>query len=74
MMMAWLRIKQKCSAAGRHLAVGEVLAVPGELPIAVASALARMGRAEALDAPPDPPVAPPVSAPRRRKSTEPDAG
>lgn len=52
-MMAWLRITQKCAAGGRHLAQGQVLAVPDELPVQVANALARMGRGELLDAPPD---------------------
>lgn len=67
-MMAWVRIKQKCAAAGQHLVPGQVLAVPDEMPVSIANVLARMGRAEVLDeAPSDKP------ARSRKAKAEPEA-
>lgn len=65
--MAWIRIKEKCAAAGQHLAVGQVLAVPDELPVHVANVLARMGRAEVLD---EPPAAPKVRGRKAKAEAE----
>lgn len=67
-MMAWLRITQKCAAAGQHLAQGQVLAIPDELPIQVANALSRMGRGVLLDEPPT--TANKATRPRKAKETE----